>query len=73
MKITLETEDLLTIPQAAQMIGVSRITAWQWANDGKMAVIILGGKSLVTRKTAEAIKRRREFEAEELRIQRESK
>lgn len=74
MNVTLKTgDDLLTIPQAASLIGVSRIAAWKWSKDGRMPTLTLGGKTLVPRKTAEAMKRKRDFEAEELRIQRESR
>ncbi|MFA5186757.1 MAG: helix-turn-helix domain-containing protein [Patescibacteria group bacterium] len=53
-------EDLLSIPQAAELIGVTRITAWQWAKDGKMPTVTLGRQTLVLRPTAEEIKKQRE-------------
>ena len=63
MNITVQTDDLLTIPQAAKQIGISRITAWQWVKDGKLPAIILGGRSFVPKQTAEAMKRKRDYEA----------
>ncbi|MDD5095708.1 MAG: hypothetical protein PHV74_15240 [Dehalococcoidia bacterium] len=53
-------EGLLSIPQAGELIGVTRITAWQWAKDGKMPTITLGKQTLVFRQTAEEIKKQRE-------------
>ncbi|MDD5094248.1 MAG: excisionase family DNA-binding protein [Dehalococcoidia bacterium] len=73
MRISIETgDDFLTVPQAAEVIGVSRITAWQWVKEGKIPALILGGKSLIPRATAEAFKRKRDFDAEERRIQKKS-
>ena len=63
MKITVETEELLSIPQAARLIGVTRVCAWYWARDGKMTTIVLGGQTLVPRSVAEEIKRKRDGDA----------
>ena len=63
MKITVETEELLSIPEAAKLIGISRISAWEWTKNGKMTTIILGGRALVPRSVAEELKRKREGDA----------
>jgi len=73
MDVTVRTDDLLTIPQAAKIIGVSRITAWDWVQTGRLPSMRIGGRALVTKQTAEAMKRKRDFEAKELEIAKRAK
>lgn len=39
--ITLTTKDLLTPGQAAEYLGVTKMSLWRWARDGKIAQIML--------------------------------
>lgn len=58
-KITLTTEDLLTIPQAAQELGVHFTTVYRWIDKGKIHPFHIGGQVFVTVDEIKTLKNRK--------------
>ncbi|MCB9610662.1 MAG: helix-turn-helix domain-containing protein [Polyangiaceae bacterium] len=52
----IEDKDLLSIPQAAELIGISAHTARLWANEGRFPdAVRLGRKLLIPRASLDAV------------------
>jgi excisionase family DNA binding protein len=54
MHISKETPLALRIPEACQKLGISRSTLWKYAKQGKIRLIHIGGRTLVSH--AEAVR-----------------
>ena len=52
-KITVTTNDLLTVGDAAKILQVSRMTVYRWIEAGKMLSVELGGIVFVAVKEVE--------------------
>ena len=63
MRIAVETENLLSIPQVAELLGKPRVTVWRWAKSDKVPTIEMGGHVFILRSVAEELKRTREGNA----------
>jgi Helix-turn-helix domain len=50
-----DPEDIVTLAQAAKIIGVSAGTAWAWAIRGKLPAQLVAGRYLVRRSDAEEL------------------
>lgn len=48
-KITVTTNDLYTVGNAAKLLGVTRMTVYRWINDKKVLSVELGGVTFVPR------------------------
>jgi len=53
MKKPIGTEVLLSIPEAAKILGVDRSTVWRWVRQGKIECMAFGGLSLIPRQVVE--------------------
>jgi hypothetical protein len=58
-----DTDDVITLAQAARIVGRSHGTAWAWAIRGKLPAQEIAGRFLVRRSDAERLAR--ELEAEQ--------
>jgi len=47
-----DTKDILTLAEAAAMVGRSERTLWRWAKSGKLPTLRFAGRVLVTRRAA---------------------
>ena len=47
-KITISTDDLLSVPQAAKRLGVHFATVYRWIDKGKIHPIRIAGQVFVT-------------------------
>ncbi len=47
-KITISTDDLLSVPQAAKRLGVHFATVYRWIDKGRIHPIRIGGQVFVT-------------------------
>ena len=48
-QITVTTDDVLTIGDAAKELGIARMTLYRWINSGKALALILGGVTFLPR------------------------
>ena len=48
--------DFYTLGDAAQVLGVSRVTLWRWIRDGKLEAYRLGREVLVEKKSIDTAK-----------------
>ena len=48
-------KDLITISEAAKLIGVSHNTVWKWLQNGKVPYLVIGSRKRISRRTAEAL------------------
>jgi len=46
-KITISTDDLLSVPQAAKRLGVHFATVYRWIDKGKIHPVRIGGQVFV--------------------------
>lgn len=58
-------DDLLTIPEAGELIGVDRTTVWHWANGGKIATVSAGRGRLAIRRSVAMLAKERIADAME--------
>lgn len=65
VKITVTTEDLLTIPQAAKELGVHFATLYRWIDKGLIHPFRLGGQVFLTVDDVKAIKEKNKQTAED--------
>ena len=54
--IQIRTDDLLSVPQAAKILGRPKITLYRWIEKGKLIAIELGGVLFVPTKEVERLK-----------------
>jgi len=59
-KITITTEDLLSVPQAAKELGVHFATVYRWIDKGRIHPFRIGGQVFVTVDEIRALKEQRE-------------
>lgn len=59
-KISIVTEDLLTIPEAMKLLGVSRMHLWRLRKEGKIQEIQLGKHTYLTKAEVERIAKEKE-------------
>lgn len=64
IKLEVTSEDLLTIPQAAEDLGVHRATFYRWVDKGKIHTIRIGGQVFVTVDEVTALKEKKGQTAE---------
>lgn len=55
-KIEIHTDDLLSVPQAAEALNRPKITLYRWIENGKLMAIELGGTLFVPRREVERLK-----------------
>ena len=56
MKVNFETNDLLSMSDAAKALGVTRITLYRWIDSGKIETVSFGGYRAVHIKEIERLK-----------------
>ena len=61
-KITITTEDLVSVPQAAKELGVNFSTVYRWINKGKVHPFRIGGQVFITVDELKALKEERNKE-----------
>lgn len=59
-KITISTDDLLSVPQAAKELGVHFATVYRWIDKGIIRPFRIGGQVFVTVDDLKALKEQRE-------------
>lgn len=59
-RITITTEDLFTIPQAAKELGVHFATIYRWIDKGKLHPFRIAGQVFLTVDQVSALKQQRE-------------
>ncbi|MBA7559798.1 hypothetical protein ES708_01413 [subsurface metagenome] len=52
----IELHDYINQTRAAEILGISRMTLWQWLKDGKVQAVIVGGLRMIPRSEIERIK-----------------
>jgi excisionase family DNA binding protein len=58
-KVTITTEDLVSVPQAAKQIGVNFSTVYRWIDKGKIRPFRIGGQVFITVEDLKALKEQR--------------
>ena len=58
-RITVTTEDLASVPQAAKELGVNFSTVYRWINKGKIRPFRIGSQVFVTVDDLKALKQQR--------------
>ena len=53
----IELNDFVNQTRAAEILGVARMTIWQWLKEGKIQAVIVGGLRMIPRSEIERIKR----------------
>jgi excisionase family DNA binding protein len=56
IKLTVTSEDLLTVAQASEVLSVHLATAYRWVEKGKLHAFRIGGQVFVTVDEVEALK-----------------
>ena len=64
LQITLTSDDILSIPQAAQFLGVHFTTIYRWIKRGEVRPFRIGGQVFLERADVEALKAQRVNKAE---------
>lgn len=54
---TIELHDFVNQKRAAEILGVSRMTIWQWIKDGKIQAVIVAGLRMIPQSEVERLKR----------------
>ncbi len=57
VKLELNTDDVMTLPEAARLLGRPKITLYRWIETGKVNCIQLNGVRLITRVEVERLKK----------------
>ncbi len=57
VKLELNTDDVMTVPEAARLLGRPKITLYRWIETGKVNCIQLNGVRLITRVEVERLKK----------------
>ncbi|RLC34413.1 hypothetical protein DRH14_03070 [Candidatus Shapirobacteria bacterium] len=57
--IVLQTTDLITIPEAARLLSITRQTIHRWINEGKLARLKIKGNAYLFREAVEKLRRER--------------
>jgi len=58
-KVTVTTEDLVSVPQAAKELGVNFSTVYRWINKGKIHPFRIGGQVFITVDEIRSLKEQR--------------
>ena len=53
----IELHDYVNQTRAAEILGISRMTLWQWLKDGKVQAVIVGGLRMIPQSEVERLKR----------------
>lgn len=59
MDITVKTDDLVTIAQAAKKLGVSRQTVYRWKDAGKIVSVEVAGSPYILKTEVERLQKER--------------
>ena len=52
----IELHDFVNQTRAAETLGISRMTLWQWIKDGKLQTVIVGGLRMIPQSEVERLK-----------------
>ena len=52
----IELHDFVNQTRAAEILGISRMTLWQWMKDGKIQAVIVGGLRMIPQSEVERLK-----------------
>jgi len=52
----IELHDFVNQTRAAEILGISRMTLWQWLKEGKIQAVIVSGLRMIPRSEVERIK-----------------
>lgn len=55
----LEIDDYLNQTRAGEMLGVTRVTIWNWIQSGKIQSVIVGGRQLIPKSEVDRLKEER--------------
>ncbi len=56
MRIELESKDLLTVKQAAEQLGITRVTLYRWMDKGKITSAKFGAYRVIPKTEVERLK-----------------
>ena len=59
----IELHDYVNQTRAAEVLGISRMTLWQWLKDDKLRAVIVGGLRMIPQCEVERVLRERNDEA----------
>ena len=59
----LELHDFVNQKRAAETLGISRMTIWQWMKDGKIQAVIVGGLRMIPQSEVERLKQEKNNQA----------
>lgn len=52
----IELHDFVNQTRAAKILGISRMTLWQWLKDGKIQAVLVGGLRMIPQSEVERLK-----------------
>ena len=61
----IELHDFVNQTRAAEILGISRMTVWQWLKEGKIQAVIVGGLRMIPRSEVERLKQEMNEQAAE--------
>jgi excisionase family DNA binding protein len=53
----IELQDFVNQTRAAEILGVTRMTIWNWIKEGKLQVVIVAGLRMIPQSEVERVKR----------------
>ena len=53
----IELHDYVNQSRTAEVLGVSRMTIWQWIKDGRIQAVIIGGLRMIPRSEVERLQK----------------
>jgi excisionase family DNA binding protein len=57
VKLTISTNDALSIAETCRKIGVSRRTIYRWINSGKLSTLSIAGKTLIPKSEVQRLRK----------------
>jgi len=61
----IELHDFVNQKRAAEILGITRMTIWQWIKDGKIQAVIVGGLRMIPQSEVERLTREMNEQAAE--------
>ncbi|GAI69994.1 unnamed protein product [marine sediment metagenome] len=62
----IELHDYVNQTRTAEILGISRMTLWQWLKDGRIQAVIVGGLRMIPQSEIERLKKEKNNQAAEV-------